>query len=182
MALHHVDYHELRLNPMTLFSDDWGVLTAGTETAGFNGMTVAWGHLGAIWDGKRPGLPSRCLPTLACYVRPQRHTKKFMDSQDLFSVSFLPEGHKKALGVMGSISGSEGEAEKFAKAGLTPAFDEATGTAYVVEAELVFICRKIYHQELREDGFDDREPLERNYPERDLHTMYIGEIVDVLQA
>lgn len=182
MALEHVDYHTLSINPMNLFSDDWGILTAGTEAAGFNGMTVAWGHLGAIWDGKRPGSSSRCLPTAVCYVRPQRHTKKFIDTQDHFSISFLPAGNKKALGVMGSVSGRDGEAEKFAKAGLTPAFDETTGTAYVAEAELVFICRKLYHQGLREEGFDDAEPLENNYPDRDLHTMYIGEIVDVLKA
>ena len=31
-----------------------------------------------------------------------------------------------------------------------------------------------------EDGFVDRDLVEFNYPKRDFHTMYIGEIVKVL--
>ena len=35
-------------------------------------------------------------------------------------------------------------------------------------------------QELKEENFIDKTIIEKNYPEKDFHTMYIGEIVEIL--
>ena len=50
-------------------------------------MTASWGGLGIMW-GKN-------IATV--YIRPQRYTKEFVDANDLFTVSFLPESQRKAL-------------------------------------------------------------------------------------
>ena len=68
--------------------------------------------------------------------------------------------------------------DKVAKAGLTPAFDQAG--PYFEEASLVFVCRKAYVQAFEEGCFVDRSQLDRWYPERDLHTMYVGLVEKVL--
>ena len=40
---------ELIINPFTLISDEWLLITAGNEKNGYNTMTACWGHIGAIW-------------------------------------------------------------------------------------------------------------------------------------
>lgn len=67
---------------------------------------------------------------------------------------------------------------KVKAAGLTPVF--ADGTTYFSEADMVFVCRKFYSSALTENGFVDQGLIDFNYPERDFHTMYVGEIVKVL--
>lgn len=165
--MREIDVRELRLNPMTLIADEWMLLTAGTQAAGYNTMTCSWGHLGAIWGH----------PTAICYVRPQRYTKEFIDREPLYTLSFF-DGRKKELSYLGSHSGRD--EDKVAKTGLTPAFGE--GFTYFEEAKLVLVCRKLYRAPLKEEGFLFPETVEKNYPARDFHDMYIGEIVQVLAA
>ena len=45
-----ISWKDLKLNPMTAFGSEWFALAAGNEKDGCNAMTIAWGHLGAIWD------------------------------------------------------------------------------------------------------------------------------------
>lgn len=49
MALQKIDVRDLHMNPMTLISDEWMLITAGTQERGYNTMTACWGHMGAIW-------------------------------------------------------------------------------------------------------------------------------------
>lgn len=165
-----VDYHEMMINPMTLISEGWLLITAGTKERGFNTMTASWGHLGAIW-GQREG-----KPTAIVYIRPQRYTKEFVDREESFTLSFFPEECKKALGYLGSHSGRD--EDKISKVGLTPVFGD--NSVWFEEATLVMNCRKLYHAPLLEDGFVDKELVEQNYPRRDFHEMYVGEIMKVL--
>ena len=163
---------DLKINPYTIFGKDWMALTAGDELSGYNTMTISWGHIGSIWDS---GNKSN-LPTIISYVRPSRYTKEFMDSHEYFTLSHFPEKYHKALGYLGSHSGRDGN--KVKEVGLTPVFDY--GTTYFAEADLVFICRKIYTQEIIEKGFIEKEMVEKVYPKKDFHTMYVGEIVKIL--
>lgn len=160
-----ISYQELSMNPMTLIGNEWMLITAGTQDRGYNTMTASWGHLGTIWN----------KPTSVCYVRPQRYTKEFVDREELYTLCFFP-GFKKELGYLGSHSGRDGD--KVAKVGLTPVFGE--GCTWFAEAKLVLICRKLYRAPLLEEGFLDKGVLEENYPQRDLHDLYVGEIVKVL--
>lgn len=77
---------------------------------------------------------------------------------------------------MGSHSGRSEDKAK--NAGLTPTFIENT-TAFA-EASMVFVCRKLYYAPLVESGFVDQSLIESNYPDKDFHEMYVGEIIKVL--
>lgn len=172
MPLKEIPYQDIRINPMTAFGDDWAALATGGE-GDSNAMTIAWGELGSLWDRVHQ---HGCIPVATVFVRPQRYTHEFMDREDTFSISFLGPEHKRALGYLGSHSGRDGD--KYGPAGLTPIYDD--GTTYFAEARLVLVCRKLYADVLKEQGFVDRAIMERNYPERDFHTVYVGEIVKAL--
>ena len=167
-----IPVHELNLNPMTKIAKEWMLVTAGTKERGYNTMTASWGHLGSIW-GHGGG-----LPTSVVYVRPQRYTREFVDREAYYTLSFFPEGFKKQLAYLGTVSGRDGD--KVANAGLTPVFDEY-GT-WFAEASLVLVCRKLYQAPLKEEYFLDKSVVEDCYPARDFHDLYIGEIVKVLTA
>lgn len=166
MKFEKMDQKRLKLNPMTTFLENWPLLTAGNETIGYNTMTISWGHLGGIWN----------KPTMIVYVRPQRHTKEFMDQMDEFTVSVLPKEYKKALHYLGTASGRD--EDKIKKAGLTPITDG--NGVYFEEASMVFVCRKLYDSPICEQGFIDQKLMADIYPEADFHTMYVGEIMDIL--
>ncbi|MBS4913420.1 MAG: flavin reductase [Veillonella sp.] len=165
-----INVKELQLNPMTLISDGWMLITAGNEGNGFNTMTASWGHMGAIW-GTNKG-----LPTATVYIRPSRFTKEFVEREEYFTLSFFGNEYKRQLAYLGTHSGRD--EDKVAKVGLEPVFDG--NTTYFKEADLVLVCRKIYKAPLVEEGFLDQSLITENYPERDFHTMYIGEIKKVL--
>lgn len=166
MSFVKTDYHTLEMNPMKLIGDEWMLVTAGDERSGWNTMTASWGHLGFLWS----------KPTAICYIRPQRYTKQFADREPLYTLCFFPETYKKALGYLGSHSGRDGD--KVAAVGLTPVFGE--GYTYFEEASLVLVCRKLYQAPVREEYFTDRTVIERCYPQKDFHDLYVGEIVEVL--
>ena len=171
--LKEIDYRELNLNPMTLFGEDWMALTSGSKEQGFNSMCIAWGHMGTLWE--RDSHSNR-LPTVTCFVRPGRYSKGIMDREELFTLSRFPEEYRKNLAFLGTHSGRDGD--KIKDSGLTPILDE--DTMYFEEADLVLICRKQYQAPLAEDGFVDKRLIDFNYPEKDYHEMYIGEILKVL--
>ena len=170
MNFQEIPVAQLQMNPMTLISKEWMLVTAGNETRGYNTMTASWGHLGAIWGR------NHSYPTSVIYVRPQRYTKEFVDREELYTLSFFSEEYKKALGYLGSHSGRD--EDKVAKVGLTPVFE--ADCTYFAEAKLVLVCRKLYRGTLTEEGFYHKETVEENYPNRDFHDMYIGEIIKVL--
>jgi flavin reductase (DIM6/NTAB) family NADH-FMN oxidoreductase RutF len=167
-----ISFSELSFNPMTMIAKEWMLVTAGNETRGYNTMTASWGHLGSIW-GHGGG-----LPTAVIYLRPQRYTKEFVDREELFTISVFPEEYKKDLGYLGRVSGRD--EDKVAATGLTPVFEE--DCTYFRQAKLVLVCRKLYQSTLQEDGFIDKSILSEHYPTRDLHDMYIGQIIKVLVA
>ena len=107
----------------------------------------------------------------------QRYTLEFLEREGTYSLCFFDPEYRPALNLCGSKSGRDVDKDK--ETGLTPCFDQAA--PYYQEARLVLICRKLYKQDLAEESFLDREIFERCYPSRDLHRMFIGEIVTVLE-
>jgi len=77
---------------------------------------------------------------------------------------------------MGSKSGRDGD--KIAEAGLTPIASSVVAAPAFDEAELIIECRKVYRQIMDPAGFLDAE-IDTNYPAKDYHTIYFGEIVAV---
>ncbi|MBQ3551863.1 MAG: flavin reductase family protein [Clostridia bacterium] len=161
---------ELIINPSEMIAHEWMLISAGTKERGYNTMTASWGHLGSIW-GHSGG-----LPTSVIYVRPQRYTKEFIDREELYTLTFFPKEYKNALTYLGTHSGRD--EDKIARVGLTPAFGDAY--TYFEEAKLVMVCKKLYRAPIVKEGFFDEKLIEDNYPQRDYHDMYIGEILKVL--
>lgn len=155
----------LSWNPFTQIGKGWFLVTAGNAEKS-NTMTVSWGGLG-VWWGKNAA---------TVYIRQSRYTKEFMDRDDYFTISALPESYRKALSYMGSHSGKEGD--KWEAAGLTPL--PIDGTAAVSEASVILVCRKLLKTDLTPDTFLDTEARDKWYGGNDTgnyHTMYIAEIV-----
>ena len=167
MSFKEVSIEELSFNPFTRIGKEWMLITAGDENK-HNTMTASWGGVGIMW-GKN---------VVTAYIRPQRYTKKFVDANDTFTISFLPEEYRDALKICGSVSGKDVE-DKWEKAGLTPYYVD--GTTAVKEADLVLVCKKQYHQSMKPECFDVTENDEKWYPNKDYHEMYIAEIVKVLK-
>ena len=163
-----INYKEIEFNPFTLIGKEWMLVTAGNEQSGCNTMTASWGHLGCLWGNNDP--------TAVIYLRPSRYTKEFVDREPYFTLCVMDKSFKKQMAYLGSVSGRD--EDKIAKAGLTPVF--ADGSVYFEEAKLVFVCKKIYQAELQESGILYQDIIDKNYPLRDYHTMYVGKIEKIL--
>jgi len=157
---------ELDKNVFHMIGREWLLVTA--EKAGkVNTMTASWGGLGVMW-GKNVAY---------IVLRPQRYTKEFVDAGETFSLSVLDEEYRKTLSYLGTVSGRD--EDKITKAGLT--VEHADGTPYFGEANTVLVCRKLYAQNYDPACFIDKSCDEKWYPDKDYHTMYMGEIVKVLK-
>lgn len=165
-----IDINELNINPYTRIANEWMLITAGTKLDKYNTMTASWGQLGSLW-GHGGG-----KPTAVIYIRPTRYTKQFVDNNDYFSLSFFDEEYKKDLSYLGTVSGKD--EDKVSKTKLT--LIENDKAVYFNQANLVLICKKLYKQELKEECFIDKNVMNDSYPLKDFHTMYVGEIVEVL--
>lgn len=151
-------------NPVELLSDDWMLLSAGNKEH-FNEMTIAWGQLGELWG----------RPVMTVFVDTLRFTHQFIEENDYFTVSGFPTVYKNDLQYLGTHSGRDGD--KLSETGLHAAFTQL-GNPYFTEANLVIECKKIYANE-----FDTSKMLgdfSDFYAKRgSIHTVYIGEIVNV---
>ena len=161
-----INFEELNINPYKVIAKDWMLITAGTDS--YNTMTASWGQMGSLW-GHGGG---RQVVTI--YVRPTRYTKEFVENNEYFSLSFFDEEYRKDLSYLGTVSGRD--EDKVSKTKLTPCINEKA--TYFNEAKLVLICRKLYKQDIQEECYIDKDIIDDNYPLRDFHTMYIGEIVE----
>ena len=162
-----IDPKELNQNVFSMIGEQWMLVTAGTAER-CNTMTASWGGLGIMWRKN----------VVTAYIRPQRYTKEFIDNNDLFTISFLPEEYRKAMSLCGSFSGRE-VGDKWKLSGLHPHYVD--GTTGVEEADMIFVCKKLYAQEMKSECFIDADCDTTCYPDKDYHTMYIAEIVKVLK-
>ncbi len=158
-----------------LFDRQWALVTAGSPER-FNCCTLSWGGMGTLWN----------RPVVTVYVHPARYTGEFLRASSCFTVSFFPEAYRKALGILGSLSGRE--VDKVGVSGLTPvAMGESVGYE---EAELSFVCRKLYQHPFSRD---DLAPEIREYyqahptvypPDGDgewqPHWVFVGEVTEVV--
>ena len=150
-----------------VWSRQWLLLAAGSlENQDYNIMTVGWGSFGVMW-GK---------PFAMVVVRPGRHTRQFMEKSADFTLCAFPETHRAVLSYCGSRSGRD--VDKVKATGLTPVPSRVVGAPGFDEAELVVECRKMYFDDFDPSRFLDPS-LENNYPKKDYHRMYFGEIVAV---
>ena len=162
-----IDPAALKVRIHNLFANQWLLLTAGDFASGrYNAMTIAWGSIGTMWN----------KPFVQVVVRPQRHTRKFMDEFNAFTVCAFRPAYHSALQLLGSKSGRDGS--KIAESGLTPIAATVVGAPLFAEADLAIECRKTYWQDMDPAGFVN-PAVSANYPAKDYHRIYFGEIAAI---
>lgn len=150
---------------LSVFSKDWALVTAGTPDK-YNTMTIAWGGFGTLWS----------KPVATVYVKPCRYTHLFLEENDYFTVSFFEDEYKKALGVLGSKSGRDGD--KVGEVGFEAV---ACGESVTFkQAKITVLCKKIHTQALDVNVMPE-DVVNTYYLEEDAHTMFIGQIVDIIE-
>lgn len=167
MKKQEINVKELNGNVFEMIGDQWMLITAKKDGK-INTMTASWGAMGIMW-GKN---------VATAYIRPQRYTKEFVDSSDVFTLSFFGGEQKKAMGHLGSVSGRT-EPDKIDRAGLH--VTEVEGYPTFEEATLTLVCKKLYVQEMKPECFLGTEEIERWYPDKDFHYMYMAEIVKAFE-
>ena len=152
-------------NAFKKIGKDWMLISA-SEGDKVNGMTASWGGFGVIWGQN----------VAYIFVRQSRYTKEFIDKSDVLSLSFFDADKKSILGYMGKVSGRN--EDKIAKAGLTVEFLD--GIPIYKEASQNLLCRKLYAGPVSPEHFIDEDINEKWYADKDYHTMYIVEILDII--
>ena len=115
-----------------------------------NAMTVSWGGVGVMW-GKN---------VATIYIRDSRYTKELIDGSDTFSINFFEDNHMHStLSYLGN---------------------HMMDTPFLDEAKFVILCKKLSATRMTADQFIEPTIADKWYADGDMHTMYIGEIVDIL--
>lgn len=163
-----IDITEIGGNPVELIGKQWMLITAGTPEA-FNCMTASWGGIGFLWN----------RPVAFVFVRPNRHTVQFIESQPAFTLSFMPEQYRQDLVYCGRHSGRD--VDKMAHTSLKPAVTPA-GLPTFEDAGLVLECRRMFRTTLQKADFLDWSEVSPAWYAEDnpLHYLYICEITGAL--
>ena len=146
-----------------MLSENWMLITAGNDNQ-FNMMTASWGGLGHVYN----------KPVAFCYINPTRHTFRLMENHDTYTLSFYTETYRDALQYCGSHSGQN--EDKVKGSGLTP-ITTPSGSKAFSEAWMIIECRKLVAQPFTPEAIYNS--ADKAKWGKDLHKMYIGEILNV---
>lgn len=159
-----IDANKIPGNIIKMLTEDWMLITAG-NTEKFNMMTASWGGLGSIF-GK---------PVAFCFISPTRYTFDLMENNDTYTLTFYSEAHREALNLCGSKSGKS--VDKIAETGLT-AITTSAGSKAFSEAWLIIECKKMISQSITPEAISNSE-IKKEWNGKQLHKMFIGEIINV---
>lgn len=161
----HITADKIPGNIIKLLSEATLITSGSGEDV--NVMTASWGGLGVFWE----------KPVAFSFLGAQRYSITTMDKGDTYTVSFYTEAYKDALQYCGSTSGRN--EDKIKGSGLTPIKTPSGATAFA-EAWMIFECRKMIAQPLSQDAVTDKESnAAKKWNGKELHKLYIGEIVNV---
>jgi len=167
MTLNPINPRNLSLLPHDILEFRSMLLTSGDfQTGDFNMMTIGWGAFGTMWN----------KPLAMVVVRPTRYTFDFMEKFPDFTITAFSSDYRKALSLLGTKSGRD--TKKLELSGLSPTAAKKVASPTYTQAELSIECRKTYFDDLKPAHFLDKSIL-NNYPDRDFHRIYFGEIIHV---
>ncbi len=155
----------VEINPFELVGKRWGVLTAEKDGKS-NAMTISWGGMGCLWNKN----------VATVYVRESRYTKEFLDASDIFSVTFFDEHYRSSLKYLGAVSGRNEDKIKNARLNV----NHYRGIPFIDEGNFVLILRKIAALDMEDTKFFDPNIRKNFYADGDMHTQYIGEVLELL--
>lgn len=158
--------YDIENNTFTSIGKDAFLITAKKDDK-VNTMTAAWGGFGVMWNKN----------VAYIVIRPQRYTKEFVDSSEYFSLTFFDNEFRDKLMYLGRVSGKD--EDKISKCQLTTIYED--NIPYFEEANLVVFCKKLFATDYKEENFIDKDLMNKIYPSKDYHTLYIAEITKVLK-
>ncbi|BED92408.1 MAG: flavin reductase [Candidatus Paraimprobicoccus trichonymphae] len=154
----------MEVNFFDLLSKEWMLITAENAEK-VNTMTASWGGFGVLW-GKNVSF---------IFVRPQRYTFEFLNNSNFYSLCFFSNEHRNILEYCGGNSGRDKDKIKH----LNLKVVKDSECPYFEQANLVFICKKLYFQDITPENFSDIH-LDKNYLNKDYHRVFVGEIKKIL--
>ena len=158
--MREITISEFKENTFEIIGRKWMLVTSGSLEH-HNTMTASWGGFGHLWN----------KDVAFVFIRPQRYTYEFTESNDYMTLSFYDESHKKALGVLGTKSGRDTNKEE--EVNFHPIqVDESVAFE---EAKYVMKCRKLYVDNIKGENILNQK-VEEWYPEKDYHRVYVVEI------
>ena len=155
----------IELNPFEKFGTDWAVLTTEANDR-TNAMTISWGGVGVLWNKN----------VATVYVRESRFSKELMDAGEYFSITFFEKQYRRILQYLGAASGRQ--EDKFKGSGLT--VNRLKDVPFVDEGNFAILCKKLSGTVINAEDIFDEDLRKTHYPDGDLHTMYVGEIIELL--
>ena len=166
-AFTNVSIKEFSINPFISIGKEWMLISSAKADGSTNTMTAAWGGLGWLWE----------RPVAFIFVRQTRYTKEFIDESGKVSLSFLGMGFRKQLAYLGSASGRD--EDKIAKSGLN--IVDKDGIPFVEEARLAIFGHVIASELIPMESFMDDTIAKNHYADKNLHTMYVVQIDEILE-
>lgn len=163
-----IQIKDFSCNPFEEIGKNWMLITSEKDGQ-VNTMTASWGGMGVIWSKN----------VVYVFIRKSRYTKEFVDASGKFSLTFLdPEKYRKEQAYLGKVSGRD--EDKIAKSGLT--VENTHGVPYFKEGKMVILCKCLSCHNLAPEGFLDDTIDSQCYANGDYHDMYVGEILQILEA
>ena len=159
-----IKFDEIKKELLEKLKKDFALVTAGTEKD-LNTMTVSWGAFGELW--------SKDIATI--YIRESRHTLKYLEKEEYFTITFYGKEYKKELLLCGTKSGKD--IDKVKETGFTTMYDKAP---FFKEANIVLICKKVSKTDFKNIEIYDKSIINDNYSDNDYHYAYNGIIEKVL--
>ncbi len=158
---------QLLVRPHHLFDRQTLLLTCGDfSQSDFNTMTIGWGSIGTMWN----------RPYVSVVVRPTRYTFEFFQRYEDFTVSAFPPEFRYDMAYLGSHSGRD--SNKLKETLLTPVASQKVKSPGFAQSELTIECKTVYSSVFDPANFLD-PTLDKNYPEKDYHHVFYGEIVSI---
>lgn len=169
--MNKIDIKSLNESVFETIGKEWMLVTAGNIDS-YNTMTASWGCLGWLWN----------KPVAVAFIRPERYTHEFIESNELLTLSFL--GHsddaRKIYNFCGSKSGRDYDKAK--ETGLMPVATEG-GSVTFKQARLTLECRKLYKDNIKAANFLSPD-LAQWYggAKGGYHDVYVLEIVNAYEG
>lgn len=140
-----------------------GVLLTTKKDGKVNTMSIAWGAIGIEWNKL----------IFTALVRQSRHTFDMLSTGE-FTVNIPLDDRKKEIAYCGTKSGRD--TDKIADMGFALVDGRKVDVPAIKEFPLTLECKIIYEQ-LQDKDAIPQQVLDSMYPERDLHSMFYGEVV-----
>lgn len=151
-------------NAIQLINKGKMVLAAGNDKE-MNAMAISQGSVGYLWH----------RPIVTIYISSSRHTHKYLESNNYFTLSTFAPGKMDKLIYLGTHSGRD--SDKIKESGVHTEFTEL-GNPTFQEATMTIECKKIYDEPFKEERMDNTA-MEMYQDGTGVHTVFIGEIVNV---